>query len=105
MRNNSNLLGFSGLTANVMRSASEQNQQRSGRCHNFTRMSMWISCIESRRRMHRHISRSNRNVSRKLDEVAISHADIFSTDNVGDDCPVFDGLFEYCSISAGGSMG
>ena len=22
-----------------------------------------------------------------------------------DDCPVFDGLFEYCSISAGGSMG
>lgn len=28
-----------------------------------------------------------------------------SLDNVGDDCPVFDGLFEYCSISAGGSMG
>ena len=26
-------------------------------------------------------------------------------DNVGDDCPVFDGLFEYSSISAGGSMG
>lgn len=25
--------------------------------------------------------------------------------NVGDDCPVFDGLFEYCSIAAGGSMG
>ena len=25
--------------------------------------------------------------------------------NVGDDCPVFDGLFEFCSISAGGSMG
>ncbi|RKP38915.1 hypothetical protein BJ085DRAFT_42825 [Dimargaris cristalligena] len=24
--------------------------------------------------------------------------------NVGDDCPVFDGLFEYCSLSAGGSM-
>ncbi len=24
--------------------------------------------------------------------------------NVGDDCPVFDGLFEFCSISAGGSM-
>ncbi|OAV95628.1 hypothetical protein PTTG_04745 [Puccinia triticina 1-1 BBBD Race 1] len=24
--------------------------------------------------------------------------------NLGDDCPVFDGLFEYCSISAGGSM-
>ncbi|KAH6917540.1 histone deacetylase complex, catalytic component RPD3 [Coprinopsis sp. MPI-PUGE-AT-0042] len=27
-----------------------------------------------------------------------------AVDNVGDDCPVFDGLFEYCSISAGGSM-
>jgi hypothetical protein len=26
-------------------------------------------------------------------------------DNVGDDCPVFDGLFDYCAISAGGSMG
>jgi len=26
-------------------------------------------------------------------------------DNVGDDCPVFDGLFDFCSISAGGSMG
>ncbi|ODV63807.1 histone deacetylase RPD3 [Ascoidea rubescens DSM 1968] len=24
--------------------------------------------------------------------------------NVGEDCPVFDGLFEYCSISGGGSM-
>ncbi|KAF9270489.1 histone deacetylase complex, catalytic component RPD3 [Marasmius fiardii PR-910] len=24
--------------------------------------------------------------------------------NVGDDCPVFEGLFDYCSISAGGSM-
>ena len=30
---------------------------------------------------------------------------ILRTDNVGDHCPVFDGLFEYCSISAGGSMG
>lgn len=24
--------------------------------------------------------------------------------NVGEDCPVFDGLFEYCQISAGGSI-
>lgn len=31
--------------------------------------------------------------------------DIADVDNVGDDCPIFDGLFEYCSISAGGSMG
>lgn len=25
--------------------------------------------------------------------------------NVGEDCPVFEGLFEYCQISAGGSIG
>jgi histone deacetylase 1/2 len=30
---------------------------------------------------------------------------VSTSDNVGDDCPVFDGLFDYCSISAGGSMG
>lgn len=25
--------------------------------------------------------------------------------NVGEDCPVFEGLFEFCSISAGGTIG
>lgn len=25
--------------------------------------------------------------------------------NVGEDCPLFDGLFEYCQLSAGGSIG
>lgn len=35
----------------------------------------------------------------------LTHIGLNYTDNVGDDCPVFDGLFEYCSISAGGSMG
>lgn len=25
--------------------------------------------------------------------------------NVGEDCPVFDGLFEFCQLSAGGSVG
>jgi histone deacetylase 1/2 len=25
--------------------------------------------------------------------------------NIGDDCPVFDGLFEFCQISASGSLG
>jgi hypothetical protein len=28
-----------------------------------------------------------------------------TADNVGDDCPVFDGLFDYCALSAGSSMG
>lgn len=25
--------------------------------------------------------------------------------NVGEDCPVFDGLFEFCQLSTGGSVG
>lgn len=25
--------------------------------------------------------------------------------NVGEDCPVFDGLYEFCQISSGGSIG
>ena len=25
--------------------------------------------------------------------------------NVGDDCPVFEGLYEFCQLSAGGSVG
>lgn len=25
--------------------------------------------------------------------------------NIGEDCPVFDGLFEFCQLSAGGSAG
>lgn len=33
--------------------------------------------------------------------------DVSYIDQVGvsDDCPIFDGLFQYCSISAGGSLG
>lgn len=30
---------------------------------------------------------------------------IYSAVNVGEDCPVFDGLFEFCQLSAGGSAG
>ncbi|KAF3003217.1 histone deacetylase [Curvularia kusanoi] len=33
-----------------------------------------------------------------------SYAKEQSKYNVGDDCPVFDGLFEFCGISAGGTM-
>lgn len=29
----------------------------------------------------------------------------YFTVNVGEDCPVFDGLFEFCQLSAGGSVG
>lgn len=25
--------------------------------------------------------------------------------NVGEDCPVFDGLYEFCQLSTGGSVG
>jgi histone deacetylase 1/2 len=37
-------------------------------------------------------------------ENAQSHAGLADKFNVGDDSPVFDGLFEFCQISAGGSI-
>jgi len=43
-----------------------------------------------------------------LSRVNPDNLDMFAKEqikfNVGDDCPVFDGLFEYCGISGGGSM-
>ncbi|KAI0014552.1 histone deacetylase RpdA/Rpd3 [Xylariomycetidae sp. FL0641] len=43
-----------------------------------------------------------------LQKVSPENMDSFQREqtkfNVGDDCPVFDGLFEFCGISAGGSM-
>ncbi|KAK2625470.1 hypothetical protein QTJ16_004782 [Diplocarpon rosae] len=43
-----------------------------------------------------------------LQKVTPDNMDTYSKEqgkyNVGDDCPVFDGLFEFCGISAGGSM-
>ena len=43
-----------------------------------------------------------------LSRVTPDNLDLFAKEqvkfNVGDDCPVFDGLFEYCGISGGGSM-
>lgn len=30
---------------------------------------------------------------------------VFFQVNVGEDCPVFDGLFEFCQLSTGGSVG
>lgn len=34
----------------------------------------------------------------------INFFDFFIVVNVGEDCPVFDGVYEYCQISAGGSI-
>jgi histone deacetylase 1/2 len=43
-----------------------------------------------------------------LQKVTPDNMDMYAKEqgkyNVGDDCPVFDGLFEFCGISAGGSM-
>ncbi|KAI9847707.1 MAG: histone deacetylase [Sclerophora amabilis] len=43
-----------------------------------------------------------------LQKVTPDNMEVFAKEqtkyNVGDDCPVFDGLFEFCGISAGGSM-
>lgn len=30
---------------------------------------------------------------------------LFCTVNVGEDCPVFDGMYEFCQLSTGGSVG
>lgn len=43
-------------------------------------------------------------LQRCIREPRLSHC-IFSAVNVGEDCPVFEGLFEFCSISAGGTIG
>lgn len=43
-----------------------------------------------------------------LETLALQHGGLeqgIARFNVGEDCPVFDGLFEFCSISAGGSIG
>ena len=31
--------------------------------------------------------------------------ELFCVVNVGEDCPVFDGLYEFCQLSTGGSIG
>ena len=43
--------------------------------------------------------------SAAVDSKSPSDSVLTTADNVGDDCPVFDGLFEYCALSAGSSMG
>ncbi|KAL7320173.1 histone deacetylase (class I) Clr6 [Mucor circinelloides] len=43
-----------------------------------------------------------------LESLAMQHGGLeqgIARFNVGEDCPVFEGLFEFCSISAGGSIG
>jgi hypothetical protein len=52
------------------------------------------------------LSRNNTSVSYFSFGASMSGAKLHvCVGNVGDDCPVFDGLFDYCAISAGGSMG
>ena len=36
---------------------------------------------------------------------SIYFIDVFPIVNVGEDCPVFDGLYEFCQLSSGGSVG
>ncbi|KAM3581282.1 histone deacetylase (class I) Clr6 [Umbelopsis sp. WA50703] len=43
-----------------------------------------------------------------VSQIAMQHGGLeqgIARFNVGEDCPVFEGLFEFCSISAGGSIG
>ncbi|KHN78381.1 Histone deacetylase 3 [Toxocara canis] len=37
-------------------------------------------------------------------KTADQYEHLFAQFNIGEDCPVFDGIYEYCSISAGGSL-
>lgn len=41
----------------------------------------------------------------KLDMSAVPSICCCFAVNVGEDCPVFDGLFEFCQLSVGGSVG
>lgn len=34
-----------------------------------------------------------------------THTHTHTIVNVGEDCPVFDGMYEFCQLSAGGSLG
>lgn len=80
---------------------SAQNLQPNVKWPNFTPTSMSNSSAASPQAIWIHSWRNNTNVFlfsfswHKL-------LSLYTPDNVGDDCPVFDGLFEYCSISAGG---
>ena len=83
------------------------NLQQKGRWHSSTLTNMSNFSIALTQATWTLLWRSNTSVrippSMYSDETLIKV--VSHPDNVGDDCPVFDGLFEYCSISAGGSMG
>jgi len=41
-----------------------------------------------------------------LDNVMLNYcSSVYLSDNLGEDCPVFDNLFEFCQIYAGGTIG
>ena len=40
-----------------------------------------------------------------LDQVNVVNCFLLVLVNVGEDCPVFDGMYEFCQLSAGGSIG
>lgn len=41
-----------------------------------------------------------------LDNVMLNYClSVYLSDNLGEDCPVFDNLFEFCQIYAGGTIG
>jgi len=96
-------------------STSELSRQLAKRWRNSTRTSMSTSWLELRQTTWTISLESRQNVSMTDRLLPYSLACFQLSDtlsycllpsvNVGDDCPVFDGLFEYCSISAGGSMG
>ena len=82
----------------VLTLCSEQNQRQSRKCANSIPTTTLTSSPKSRQKTWPRSPPNKRNV---LPQICMPEPMIV---NVGDDCPVFDGLFEFCGISGGGSM-
>lgn len=59
-------------------------------------------------RVHRlsesHHARNGTRSHRRRHAMCVGVNGVLTTDLIGEDCPAFDGLFEFCSISCGGSI-
>lgn len=91
---------------------SERNQPTNGKWPNSTPTNTLTFCLALHLIIWKHLARSKPNVSDQGKLFLFWYLIIIITVlartnivNVGDDCPVFEGLFEYCGLSAGGSMG
>jgi hypothetical protein len=87
---------YSAFPAADANKFSERNQRQNKRCASFIPTIISTFYRKSHLRIWLAFQRNKLNVFQFLT--------MLITVNVGDDCPVFDGLFEFCGISGGGSM-